>query len=108
MSLLSALVLGLSGCTTTLIHDEVKRSVAKERHCAGSEWADNSSVAVLPVPVAASPDHMQAKSSRRLWLTFAGRVKIEEGLSHHHAFIVARVADGNGLTSRLNKKPSLL
>jgi len=53
MSLLLALVLGLSGCTTTLIHDEMKRPVATERHCAGSEWADNSSVAVLPLPVVA-------------------------------------------------------
>ena len=53
MSLLLALVLGLPGCTTTLIHDEMKRPVATERHCAGSEWADNSSVAVLPLPVVA-------------------------------------------------------
>ncbi len=53
VSVLLSLALGLSGCSTTLIHDELKRTVSTERHCAGSEWADNSSVAVLPVPVVA-------------------------------------------------------
>ncbi|HNV26413.1 MAG TPA: hypothetical protein PKI21_09085 [Nitrospira sp.] len=54
-SLAMVLSLGvlLSGCTTTLIHDEMKHAVSSQRHCTGSEWADNSSVAVLPVPVVA-------------------------------------------------------
>ncbi|MBI4000739.1 MAG: hypothetical protein HY348_03035 [Nitrospira defluvii] len=53
VSVVVSLAIVLSGCTTTLIHDELKRTVATERHCTGSEWADNSSVAVLPVPVVA-------------------------------------------------------
>jgi hypothetical protein len=50
--LLSATVL-LSGCTSTLVHDDVKRTVGLNGHCSGSEWADDSSIAVLPVPVVA-------------------------------------------------------
>lgn len=43
-----------SGCTTTLVKDEApppRASVVS--HCSGSEWADNSSIAVLPIPVVA-------------------------------------------------------
>ena len=43
----------LSGCTSTLVRDDVKRTAGLEGHCSGSEWADNSSLAVLPVPVVA-------------------------------------------------------
>ncbi|MDH4235963.1 MAG: hypothetical protein OEV17_01830 [Nitrospira sp.] len=54
---LSALMLStallLSGCTSTLIHDDVKRTVALDGHCSGSEWVDDSSIAVLPVPIVA-------------------------------------------------------
>lgn len=50
--LLSATVL-LSGCTSTLVRDDVKRTAGIEGHCSGSEWADDSSIAVLPVPVVA-------------------------------------------------------
>ncbi|MBH0186093.1 MAG: hypothetical protein HP477_11985 [Nitrospira sp.] len=46
-------VLLLSGCTSTLVRDDVKRTTGLDSHCAGSEWADNSSLAVLPVPVVA-------------------------------------------------------
>ncbi len=46
-------VLLLSGCTSTLVRDDVKRAAGLDGHCAGSEWADNSSLAVLPVPVVA-------------------------------------------------------
>ncbi|MBH0203497.1 MAG: hypothetical protein HP496_14660 [Nitrospira sp.] len=49
--LLSATLL-LSGCTS-LVHDDVKRTAGVEGHCAGSEWVDDSSIAVLPVPVVA-------------------------------------------------------
>lgn len=52
MSLLSVLLL-LSGCTSTLVRDEVKRTVGLGGHCSGSEWVDDSSIAVLPVPVVA-------------------------------------------------------
>jgi hypothetical protein len=43
----------VSGCTSTLVRDDVKRTAGLEGHCSGSEWADNSSLAVLPVPVVA-------------------------------------------------------
>ncbi|MBH0178239.1 MAG: hypothetical protein HP491_10325 [Nitrospira sp.] len=46
-------VLLLSGCTSTLVRDDVKRTAGLDGHCSGSEWADNSSLAVLPVPVVA-------------------------------------------------------
>jgi hypothetical protein len=48
-----SLALLLSGCTSTLVRDNVKRTAGLDGHCSGSEWADNSSLAVLPVPVVA-------------------------------------------------------
>ena len=50
--LLSATLL-LSGCNSTLVRDEVKRTAGLQGHCAGSEWVDDSSIAVLPVPIVA-------------------------------------------------------
>lgn len=50
---LLAVVLVVSGCVSTLVHDEVKRTAGLDGHCAGSEWVDDSSLAVLPVPVVA-------------------------------------------------------
>jgi hypothetical protein len=50
--LLSASLL-FSGCTSTLVRDDVKRTAGVEGHCSGSEWADDSSIAVLPVPIVA-------------------------------------------------------
>jgi hypothetical protein len=43
----------LSCCTSTLVRDDVQRTAGLDGHCSGSEWADNSSLAVLPVPVVA-------------------------------------------------------
>lgn len=43
----------LSGCTSTLVRDDVKRMAGVEGHCSGSEWVDDSSIAVLPVPIVA-------------------------------------------------------
>ncbi len=43
----------VSGCTSTLVRDEVKRTADLEGHCSGGEWVDDSSIAVLPVPVVA-------------------------------------------------------
>lgn len=43
----------LSGCTSTLVRDDVKQTAGLGGHCAGSEWVDDSSLAVLPVPVVA-------------------------------------------------------
>lgn len=48
-----AVSLFLSGCKSTLVRDNVKRTTGLEGHCAGSEWVDDSSLAVLPVPVVA-------------------------------------------------------
>ncbi len=46
-------VLLLSGCTSTLVRDEAQHTAGVEGHCSGGKWADNSSIAVLPVPVVA-------------------------------------------------------
>lgn len=43
----------LSGCTATLVHDDVKRTTGLVGHCSGSEWVDDSSIAIVPVPVMA-------------------------------------------------------
>jgi len=48
-----AATLLLSGCTSTLVHDDVKRTAGLEGRCSGSEWVDDSSIAVLPVPIVA-------------------------------------------------------
>ena len=52
-ALILSVALLLSGCTSTLVRDDVKRAAGVEGHCSGSEWVDNSSIAVLPVPVVA-------------------------------------------------------
>jgi len=49
---LLAIILLASGCTT-LVNDPVRQTTAAQAHCSGAEWADNSSIAVLPVPVVA-------------------------------------------------------
>ncbi len=47
-----ALTLVLSGCTT-LVNDPVVQTKSAAAHCSGSEWRDDSSLAVIPVPIAA-------------------------------------------------------
>jgi len=47
-----SLILVLSGCTKALIHDDVKYAHTGA-HCSGSEGIDDSSMAVLPVPLVA-------------------------------------------------------
>jgi hypothetical protein len=42
----------LSACTKSLIHDDVKVAQSGS-HCSGSEGVDDSSLAVLPIPVVA-------------------------------------------------------
>jgi len=42
----------LSGCTT-LVNDPVQQTKSTQAHYSGSEWTDNSSLAVLPIPVVA-------------------------------------------------------
>ena len=43
----------LSGCVSTLVHDDVKRTTGIDGHCSGSQWVDDSSIAVLPIPIVA-------------------------------------------------------
>ena len=52
-ALILSIALLLSGCTSTLVRDDVKRTAGLDGHCAGGEWVDDSSLAVLPVPVVA-------------------------------------------------------
>ena len=47
-----ALTVFLSGCTT-LVNDSVRQTKSSTAHCSDTEWHDNSSLAVLPVPVVA-------------------------------------------------------
>jgi len=52
-----ALVLSLSGCTALtkqVLVDEQGRTVAGARtvsHCSGSQWEDNSMIAIVPIPI---------------------------------------------------------
>jgi hypothetical protein len=49
-----ATCLVISGCASAPEEAETKQKVAQiDKRCEGSEWVDNSSVAVLPVPVVA-------------------------------------------------------
>ncbi|GKS63792.1 hypothetical protein YTPLAS72_10960 [Nitrospira sp.] len=52
VALLASASLVLGGCTTALVHDDVKYPKT-EAHCSGSQGVDDSSIAVLPVPVVA-------------------------------------------------------
>lgn len=51
--LILSMALLVSGCTSSLVRDDVKRTAGVEGHCSGAEWVDDSSIAVLPVPVVA-------------------------------------------------------
>ncbi|WP_413937027.1 hypothetical protein [Nitrospira sp. BLG_1] len=52
VSVLATTSLLLAGCTTALVRDDV-RHPKTEAHCSGSQGVDDSSIAVLPVPVVA-------------------------------------------------------
>ncbi len=52
LTILASATLVLGGCTTALVHDDVKYPKT-EAHCSGSQGVDDSSIAVLPVPVVA-------------------------------------------------------
>ena len=52
LCLLLSSLLVLSGCIKTLIHGDVKYPQTGT-YCSGSESIDNSSLAVLPIPVVA-------------------------------------------------------
>lgn len=52
VTLLVSTSLLLTGCTTALVRDDV-RYQKTEAHCSGSQGVDDSSIAVLPIPVVA-------------------------------------------------------
>ncbi len=52
VTLISSALLLLAGCTSVLVHDDVT-SPQTGAHCSGSEGVDDSSIAVLPIPVVA-------------------------------------------------------
>ncbi|ALA57354.1 hypothetical protein [Nitrospira moscoviensis] len=52
LSVSVSLLLVLGGCTKALVHDDVKYAQTGA-HCSGSESVDDSSLAVLPIPVVA-------------------------------------------------------
>lgn len=43
----------LPGCSHTLVKDDTYHDNDEAAHCSGSEWADDSTLAVLPIPVVA-------------------------------------------------------
>lgn len=47
------LVLSLAGCTSHLVRDDTQYPRVGTAPCAGSEWADDSTLAVVPIPVVA-------------------------------------------------------
>jgi hypothetical protein len=52
LAILASASLVFAGCTTALVHDDVKYPQTGA-HCSGSQSVDDSSIAVLPVPVVA-------------------------------------------------------
>ncbi|ATG90118.1 hypothetical protein [Methylomonas koyamae] len=48
-----AIIAMLSGCSTALVKDDTVQSDAGTSHCSGSEWVDDSTIAVIPIPVVA-------------------------------------------------------
>lgn len=48
-----AAILTLSGCTHVLVKDNTHNDSDGTSHCSGAEWTDDSTLAVLPIPVVA-------------------------------------------------------
>lgn len=46
-------ILVLPGCSQTLVKDDTRYAGDGTSHCSGSEWVDDSTLAVLPIPVVA-------------------------------------------------------
>ena len=53
LSCLAAAALLISGCSNTLVRDDTRHDTAYTDHCSGSEWADDSTLAILPLPIVA-------------------------------------------------------
>ncbi len=43
----------LSGCSSNLVKDDTHYNSAGTAHCSGSEWTDDSTLAILPIPIVA-------------------------------------------------------
>ncbi len=52
-SLILTAVLVLSGCSHSLVKDDAVQATDGTTPCSGSEWTDDSTLAVLPIPVVA-------------------------------------------------------
>jgi len=50
---ISCLVLATTGCSNYLVKDNTRHDDANTAHCSGAEWADDSTLAVLPIPIIA-------------------------------------------------------
>lgn len=46
-------ILMLMGCSTALVKDDTRLSSEGTAHCSGSEWVDDSTLSVLPIPIVA-------------------------------------------------------
>ncbi|MGZ5028902.1 MAG: hypothetical protein ACXV9T_17105 [Methylobacter sp.] len=46
-------ILLLSACTQTLVKDDTRYSSEGTARCSGSEWVDDSTLSVLPIPIVA-------------------------------------------------------
>ncbi|MGZ5007559.1 MAG: hypothetical protein ACXWFI_07385 [Methylobacter sp.] len=46
-------ILLLPACSQTLVKDDTLYSSADTAHCSGSEWVDDSTLSVLPIPIVA-------------------------------------------------------
>lgn len=51
--LILAAIFVLTGCGQSLVKDDTHHDTTNTSECSGSEWADDSSLAVLPIPVVA-------------------------------------------------------
>ena len=49
----AAIILAISGCSSSLVKDDTVQTSAGTSHCAGSESVDDSTMAVIPIPVVA-------------------------------------------------------
>ncbi|MDH3504929.1 MAG: hypothetical protein OEZ41_04665 [Nitrospirota bacterium] len=47
------LLSSLAGCSTILVKDNTTPPLQSRVHCSGEKWVDDSSIAVLPIPVVA-------------------------------------------------------
>lgn len=51
--LILAAIIGLTGCTNTLVKDNTHLAATGTSPCSGGEWTDDSSLSSLPIPLVA-------------------------------------------------------